>query len=398
MDLSDEELEQVNDGTYATDDDDLSNFYVFTRASEDIVQGDATGGFPKTSRAGNRYFLVIVYKNYVHAELLKSRAATEYVRAWRAAIAFFKDRGHSIKKVRIDNETSDDLEKYIKSDEHMQLECVTARDHRRNKAENVIRWWKNHFISVLMTAHPSFPLDLWDLLVEHALVQFNTLRPWGPNRKVSAYEGLHGAPFNFDRYPLGILGGLVSIHDGARKSWGAHAQLGYFVGHKRDGYREYRVHVTSTDTIRESDSIKWHPLSTLLPGSTGIEELNILIDGLAKVLKAILDKEISATQSEVFELEATKAIDSLRSITQIYTPIVDQIAGIPDTAATGLYRPRKWYPTFHPVMSQEELRSSPKRPSPQADPLEQQSTTTPTEMSTTRSSRLSLTSQTSKFG
>ena len=50
--------------------------------------------------------------------------------------------------------------------------------HRANKAERAIRDMKNHFISLLGTINPAFPLDLWDALLPQADLILNLLRPF----------------------------------------------------------------------------------------------------------------------------------------------------------------------------------------------------------------------------
>lgn len=363
-------LSLINDGTPDPQDNGAEwrslwlNPYTFITSSDEImqqltsssqvIQGDATGAFPRKSRRGKQFFLVTVYKNYTHVELLSDRTAQEYVRAWTATVKFFSHRGHSISKVRIDNETSDDLKTSLTSQD-ISVETVPANDHRRNLAENVIRHWKNHFIAVLATAHPSFPLEQWDLLVPHSEVTFNTLRPFGPNRSLSAYEGIHGSPFDFDRFPLGILGALVTIHDGNRKSWGAHGQQGYFIGHDYDKYREFSVYLPSTDSIRHNDTIDWHPVGVLLPGSTGIEKLHIILDGLSTTLKAIHDKEIPKDDKAIFKLKYETAITNFDAAMKLYSPAVDTQTHIPNTAATGLYKAKTFHPTFIPVRERGQL-------------------------------------------
>jgi hypothetical protein len=47
-------------------------------------------------------------------------------------------------------------------------------------------------ISALAGCHESFPADLWDELLPQVELTLNMLRPFGPNPKISAYEGIHG--------------------------------------------------------------------------------------------------------------------------------------------------------------------------------------------------------------
>ena len=46
-----------------------------------------------------------------------------------------------------------------------------------NRAERVMRTWKNHFIATLATASLKFPLTQWDRLIQHAHITLNCLLP-----------------------------------------------------------------------------------------------------------------------------------------------------------------------------------------------------------------------------
>ena len=48
----------------------------------------------------------------------------------------------------------------------MTFQLADAHDHRRNVAEKAIQVFKAHFISILCGADESFPMHLWDRLLE----------------------------------------------------------------------------------------------------------------------------------------------------------------------------------------------------------------------------------------
>jgi hypothetical protein len=129
------------------------------QAISDAIHSDATGRFPVPSRRGNNYILISVYAGYVHTESLPSRNAASYVAAFKRTREWFKNLGITPSVQRLDNETSAPVERYLHS-LGVNIEYVPPHNHRANKAERAIRHWKNHFIAILGTVAPSFPLDL----------------------------------------------------------------------------------------------------------------------------------------------------------------------------------------------------------------------------------------------
>ena len=92
---------------------------------------------------------------------MASRAATSYIQAYTKIIDFFRNLGRCHPSIRIDNETSDKLEAYIR-EEKVDFQYVPPGTNRANKAERAICTGKNHVISILCGAHADFPLNLWD--------------------------------------------------------------------------------------------------------------------------------------------------------------------------------------------------------------------------------------------
>ena len=101
-----------------------------------------------------------VYKNYIHIEFLLSREAPSYVKAYRATIEFFRERGHVFSVARLDNETSSLLEKFFKVEAKLPFQFISAGTHRANKAERAIQSFKNHFIAGLASIDTAFPWSI----------------------------------------------------------------------------------------------------------------------------------------------------------------------------------------------------------------------------------------------
>jgi hypothetical protein len=150
-------------------------------------QADITGKFTVESAQGNRYILVIVYRGFIKLEFLKTTSSTEYVKAHTKAIEFFTKRGYKIEKIKIDNETSKDLENYLDK-KKIDWEYVEPGNHGALKAERALRDAKIHLIAMLCTTDKDFPLKLWDTIQTLFEITSNSLRKSKVNPKISAYH------------------------------------------------------------------------------------------------------------------------------------------------------------------------------------------------------------------
>jgi hypothetical protein len=72
--------------------------------------------------------------------------------------------------------------------------------HWRNKAEWMIRHFKNYFLSILAGVDAMFPPYLWDLLLPQAKLNVNLLHQATINPKISTWEYFNG-PFDFNETP-----------------------------------------------------------------------------------------------------------------------------------------------------------------------------------------------------
>jgi hypothetical protein len=142
---------------------------------------DASGRFTIPSSRRNEYQLLSYFKGYVHVEPLPTRHYNSYIDAYKRTYAYWTQYGPVPDIVRLDNETSVPLETYIQT--FATFQYFPPGNHRANRAERVMRTWKNHFIATLATASPNFPLNQWDRLLEHAEItsSHGTLTPPYPH-------------------------------------------------------------------------------------------------------------------------------------------------------------------------------------------------------------------------
>jgi hypothetical protein len=138
---------------------------------------DLTGRFPVRSSKGNLYFMICYSydSNYVKAVPMKSRSASEWLKAYEHIHQELASRGFKPKLQTLDNEASAALKSFF-TENDVEYQLVPPHFHRRNSAERAIRTFKEHFVSGLASVEPDFPLHLWDRLFPQAEMTLNLLR------------------------------------------------------------------------------------------------------------------------------------------------------------------------------------------------------------------------------
>jgi hypothetical protein len=98
---------------------------------------DLTGRFPATAMDGSQYILLLVYKRYIHIELLASRSESAIIDAYSHTYQCFFQLGHYVQFQVMDNEAPKGLRQhFIIHDIHYQF--VPPFTKRSNKAERAI--------------------------------------------------------------------------------------------------------------------------------------------------------------------------------------------------------------------------------------------------------------------
>ena len=165
--------------------------------------------------------LVSVFNNYVYVIPMASRQGPDYVKAYKELYAHYRTLNMVPKIQRLDNETSTVLTNYLQGDPNVSVEYVPPQNHRTNKAEGAIKDAKNHYLATMATADPDYPADLWDEGTEQLNITLNLLRPYALDSTISAYEGMHGKTYDFNKCPMAPFDTKVLIHDSpeSRRSW-----------------------------------------------------------------------------------------------------------------------------------------------------------------------------------
>jgi hypothetical protein len=154
---------------------------------------DLTGKFPVRSSKGNYYVMVCyVYEcNYVKVFPMKSRSASEWVKAYDHIHQELTAKGFKPKLQTLDNEASAALKHFFTTND-VEYQLVPPHCHRRNAAEGSIRTFKEHFVAGLSSLDPTFPLHMWDRLLPQAEITLNLLRTSILHPQLSAAVHFHG--------------------------------------------------------------------------------------------------------------------------------------------------------------------------------------------------------------
>ena len=143
-------------------------------------------------------------------DTMKNRTAGEITKAWLQIHERLERHGNAPTLYILDNEVSYEFKTALRKKQvHFQL--VPPHVHRRNAAERAIRTFKNHFLAILATADPDYPVSEWDRLLPQAELTLNLLRPCRINPRLSAYAYLFGN-FDFKKTPLAPGGTKVLVH------------------------------------------------------------------------------------------------------------------------------------------------------------------------------------------
>ena len=287
---------------------------------------DDTGRFHPRARSGNQYIMVALHtsSNAILIRPFASKHDTHRIPAYNDIFARLAAVGATPDVHIMDNECSTALQRAIAANK-CKLQLVPPHVHRRNAAERAIRTFKDHFLAILAGAAPNYPADRWDLLLPHAELTLNLLRPPATGLGPSAWEALFGH-FNFDATPLAPAGCAVQMHHkpALRRSWDYRSKDGFYIGPSLVHYRCYRILTKDTQAVIISDAVKFRPHNLPSPDITAEDKILRALHAIT----ATLDRGPTPPS-----LDQAAAIETLRAILQSYTATPAPAATLPGVPA-----------------------------------------------------------------
>jgi hypothetical protein len=220
---------------------------------------DLTGRFPVISIKGN-WYVMICYSydcNYVKDVPMKSRFASEWLKAYKHIHQDLTSRGFKTKLQTLDNEASAALKSFFaKNDVEYQL--IPTHCHRRNAAERDILTFKEHVVAGLASVEPDYPLHLWDRLLPQAEMTLNLLHKSRQYPQLSAAAHYYGM-VDYNKTTFSPPGCKIIAHGkpSQRQTWAPHGQHGYSLGPTMHHYRCKNVYISSTASERIVDTLEF---------------------------------------------------------------------------------------------------------------------------------------------
>jgi hypothetical protein len=120
------------------------------------------------------------------------------------------------------HEASAALKSYL-TENYVGYQLVPLYFNRRNAAERTIKTFKEHFVAIIASADPYFPLNLWDRLLPQAEMTLHLLRTSMQHPKLSAAAHYHGM-IDFNKTDFAPPGCKIIVHGNRHND-----ELGYLM-------------------------------------------------------------------------------------------------------------------------------------------------------------------------
>jgi hypothetical protein len=236
---------------------------------------DLPGKFPVQSSKGNSYVMVCyIYDcNYVKVIPMTSRSASEWVKAYDSVHQELTIKGLKPKLQTLDNEASSALKNYFTVND-IAYQLVPPPCHRRKTAKSAIRTFKKHFVALLSSVDPSFPMHLWYRLLPQAEITLNLLRTSWLHPQLSVAAHYHGL-VDYNKTVFAPPGCKIIAHEnpGKPRTWAPHGQHGYSLGPAMHHYRCQNVYISTTASNRIVDTLEFFPHNYQMPQLSSTDRL-----------------------------------------------------------------------------------------------------------------------------
>jgi hypothetical protein len=255
--------------------------------------------------------------NYVKVVPMKSRSASEWVKAYDHIHRELTAKGFKQKLQTLDNEASAALKHFFTAND-VENQLVPPHFHRRNAAERAIRTFKEQFVAGLSSVDPIFPLHLWDILLPQAEITLNLLRTSRLHPQLSAAAHFHGLVDYKNAY-FAPPGCNIIAHEkpGKRRNRAPHGHHGYSLGPAIHHYRCQNVYISATASGRIVDTLESSPRNYQMPQLSSTDRLLMAANDMSNALQNphpevpfthVGDDTISALTAlaEIFKLKFQK--------------------------------------------------------------------------------------------
>jgi hypothetical protein len=248
---------------------------------------DLMGNFPVRSSKGYSYVMVCYIHdcNYVKVIPMKSRSASEWVKAYDTIHQELTVKGYKPKLQTLDNEASATMKNFFTVND-IAYQLVPPHCHRRNAAERAIRTFKEQVVAGLSSVDPAFPLHLWDRLLPQAEITLNLLQTSRLHPQLSAAAHFHGL-VDYNKTDFALPGCKIIAHEkpGKRRTWAPHGKHGYSLDPAMHHYRCQNVYISSTASERIVDTLEFFPHNYQMSQLSSTNRLLMAAKGMMEVLQ-----------------------------------------------------------------------------------------------------------------
>jgi hypothetical protein len=223
--------------------------------------------------------------NNVKVVPMKSRPASEWVKAYDHIHQEFTSKGFKPKLQTLDNEASAALKSFFTTND-VEYQLVPPHCQRRNADERDIQTFKEHFVAVLASVDTDFPLHLWDRLLPQAELTLNLLRTSRQHPQLSAAAHYHGM-VDYNNTAFAPPGCNIVAHEKQykRRTWAPHDQHGCSWGPAIHHYRCQNVYISATASERIVDTLEFFPHNSPMPQLSSTDRLLMADNDMNNSLK-----------------------------------------------------------------------------------------------------------------
>ena len=139
----------------------ILHVFMTVKLADSVIASKQTGAFPRVSNRGNTYICVfyIYDPNFTKEIAIKLRHRSELLGAYTKVYKRCKSRVFKPKLHIMDNETSSDVEEFIKA-QNTDLQYTAPGSHCA-PAKKAVQTYKSCFKSITASLPPSFPVSYW---------------------------------------------------------------------------------------------------------------------------------------------------------------------------------------------------------------------------------------------
>jgi hypothetical protein len=216
---------------------------------------------------------------------MKSRSASELLKAYEHIHQELTSRGFKPKLQTLDNEVSGALKSFF-TENDVEYHLVPPHYHRRNASERDIKTFKEHCVAGLASVDPDFPLHLWERLLPQAEMTLNLLCKSRQHPQLSAAAHYHGMVDN-NKTAFYLPGCKIIAHEkpSQRRTWAPHGQHGYYLGPAMHHHRCQNVYISSTTSERIVGTLEFFPHNSPMPKLSSTDRLLMAANDMANALK-----------------------------------------------------------------------------------------------------------------